>query len=81
MLPPALFVDTHAIVCGVEVPGCPLFTPSGSLISYDGFHLTQAGARYVGTLLFRDPALAGYAPKPPATEHAAARPGTGSGSR
>jgi hypothetical protein len=60
LVPPEMFVDTHEILCG---PGrsCPLFTPAGELIAFDGNHLTQAGARYVGGLLFRDSLLAPYA--------------------
>ncbi len=57
---PAMFVDTHRILCGAG-PSCPLFTPEGALVAFDGNHLTQAGARYVGGLLFRDPLLAPYA--------------------
>jgi hypothetical protein len=57
-----MLVDPQAIVCG---PGwdCPIFTPAGELISHDGSHLTQAGARYVGALLFQDPLLAPFAPR------------------
>ena len=60
LVPPAMFVDTHRILCGTG-PSCPLFTPTGDLIAFDSSHLTQAGARYVGGLLFRDPLLAPYA--------------------
>ena len=42
-LPPSIFVDTHSILCG-DRPDCPLFTPTGELIAFDGNHLTQAGA-------------------------------------
>jgi hypothetical protein len=61
-VPAAMFVDTHRILCGAG-PSCPLFTPAGALVAFDGNHLTQAGARYVGGLLFRDPLLAPYAPE------------------
>lgn len=60
-LPPEIFVNTQAMLCG-EGTECPLFTPSGELITFDGVHLTQAGARYLGSLVFRDPRLASYAP-------------------
>ena len=30
---------------------CPLFTPGGSLISFDGGHLTPEGAHLTGSLL------------------------------
>ncbi|MFO1106295.1 MAG: acyltransferase family protein [Amaricoccus sp.] len=59
---PALFVDTQAILCG-QGDTCPIVTPSGELITFDGTHLTQAGAKYVGSLLFRDPRLAPFAPQ------------------
>ena len=61
-VPAEMFVDTHRILCGAG-PSCPLFTPDGQLVAFDGNHLTQAGARYVGGLLFRDPRLAPYAPE------------------
>lgn len=35
----------------------PVFTPDHKLISQDRSHLTQAGARYVGKILFADPRL------------------------
>ncbi|PZQ46690.1 MAG: hypothetical protein DI556_19530 [Rhodovulum sulfidophilum] len=60
LVPPTMFVDTHRILCGPG-PSCPLFTPKGELIAFDGNHLTQAGARYAGAALFRDPILAPYA--------------------
>ena len=59
-VPPAMFVDTQGVLCG-DRPDCPLFTPEGALISFDGNHLTQAGARYLGARLFRDPRLAPFA--------------------
>jgi hypothetical protein len=45
------FIDLHALVCGENSETCPIFTPEGKLISHDGSHLTQAGARYLGHLL------------------------------
>ncbi|MFZ1342117.1 SGNH hydrolase domain-containing protein [Thiothrix eikelboomii] len=53
----ANFVDIHQLICG-EGDTCPLFTPDLALISFDGGHLTPAGARYVGSLLFSKPPLA-----------------------
>lgn len=53
----ANFVDIHRITCG-DADTCPLFTPDLELISFDGGHLTPAGARYVGSLLFSNPPLA-----------------------
>lgn len=46
-----VFVDQHELVCG-EATTCPVFTDDMHLISYDGRHLTRAGARYVGKVLF-----------------------------
>ncbi|WP_299131211.1 acyltransferase family protein [uncultured Amaricoccus sp.] len=62
LVAPEMFVDTQALVCGAA-PDCPLFAPDGGMISFDGNHLTRAGARYLGTLLFRDPRLAPFAPR------------------
>ena len=61
-VPAAEFVDLHAIACG---PGwaCPMFTPEGHLVSHDGSHLTRQGARWLGSLLFSDPRLAGFLPQ------------------
>lgn len=50
------FVDPHKLVCGNST-SCPVFTPDLELISYDGRHLTKAGARYVGRILFRNSVL------------------------
>jgi len=52
-----LFVDIPSLVCDDGVR-CPVFTPSGALLSTDGFHLTRSGARYVGTRIFAHEALA-----------------------
>jgi peptidoglycan/LPS O-acetylase OafA/YrhL len=59
LVPPATLVDPQALVCGGDA--CPMFTPKGELISGDGSHLTRAGARYVGRLLFTDPSLRPFA--------------------
>ena len=45
----SVFVDLYALLCNDYV--CPLFTNDLDLISYDGVHLTPAGARYLGELL------------------------------
>jgi peptidoglycan/LPS O-acetylase OafA/YrhL len=39
------FVDVSPLLCHSSST-CPQFTPGGELISFDGFHLTRAGARY-----------------------------------
>jgi len=49
--PPAIFLSMQDAVCG-ESEQCKLFTPDGSLISFDGSHLTPAGARFAGERLF-----------------------------
>jgi hypothetical protein len=59
LVPAEILVDPQALVCGGDA--CPLFTPKGELISGDGSHLTRAGARYVGGLLFDDPHLRPFA--------------------
>ncbi len=51
-----VFVDVHALLCD-RLATCPLFTPEGKLISFDGAHLTPDGAGYVGRLLFHRSAL------------------------
>jgi hypothetical protein len=35
----------------------PIFSPTGELLSEDGRHLTKAGARYLGGMLFKHPLL------------------------
>lgn len=53
------FID---IATGFCHQGCPLFTTDGSPISYDGAHLTQAGARTIGSYLLTHTPLQQYAP-------------------
>lgn len=55
-LPEGMFVNTQALICKSE-NDCPLFTPQTKLISFDGGHLTQYGARYVGSVLLQNPPL------------------------
>jgi len=45
------FVDLYELICGTDSQTCPVFSPDGELLSYDGGHLTQAGAAYIGGLL------------------------------
>ncbi len=47
-----VFVDIQGLLCQ-SADDCPLFTPELRLISFDGGHLTQDGARYVGGVLLR----------------------------
>jgi hypothetical protein len=52
------FVDFQGLICDDEnKASCPLFTPNGDLISYDGSHLTKRGALWVGSLLQEIPEL------------------------
>ena len=53
------FID---IATGFCHQGCPLFTADGSPISYDGAHLTRAGARAIGRYLLAHTPLQQYAP-------------------
>lgn len=52
----AMFVNQQNLVCDSPT-SCPVFTADLNLISYDGRHLTQAGARHVGRVLFQKSAL------------------------
>ena len=51
------FIDPHKLVCGSHATSCPIFTNNLQLISYDGRHLTKAGARYIGKILFQKSVL------------------------
>ncbi|MCL2589426.1 MAG: hypothetical protein FWD67_00785 [Betaproteobacteria bacterium] len=51
------FVDLYGLICGTDSQTCPIFSPDGKLLSYDGDHLTQAGAAYIGGLLKEHPAF------------------------
>jgi peptidoglycan/LPS O-acetylase OafA/YrhL len=51
LLPVGTYVSMQAAVCGTG-PDCNLFTPQGELISFDGTHLTKAGALHAGRNLF-----------------------------
>ena len=52
----SIFVSTMKLLCTGQNQTCPLFTPNGKLISYDGHHLTKYGALYLGELIFnREP--------------------------
>ncbi|CAA6809910.1 MAG: Unknown protein [uncultured Thiotrichaceae bacterium] len=55
-LPKRVFVNVQTAVCQSE-NDCPVFTPQIRLISFDGGHLTQLGARYVGRVLLQNPPL------------------------
>ena len=51
-----IFVNPHQLVCG-DGTSCPVFTNDLKLISYDGRHLTKAGARYIGRIIFKNTTL------------------------
>lgn len=57
-LPANIFIDQHKLICG-EQTTCPLFTDNLRLITFDGGHFTQHGARHVGKILFNSPQLSG----------------------
>jgi len=50
MFPAPAFMDVTAMMCANDMQ-CRLFDPEGELLSYDGAHLTPAGARYLGRQL------------------------------
>lgn len=56
-LTPMRFIDQYSLICGVGSRNCPIFTPQGEFITFDGGHLTKAGARYFGRLLLQSSAL------------------------
>jgi peptidoglycan/LPS O-acetylase OafA/YrhL len=47
------YLDLHRLFCGAS-DSCPVATPEGSLISYDGGHLTRDGAVHLSRLLSGD---------------------------
>lgn len=74
--PEGRLVDIEALACAPDWT-CPAFTPAGELISHDGSHLTRAGARYLGPILFADPLLAPYGPDRTADARPATVPAPG----
>ena len=50
-LPPDVFIDIQQLLCGDDVGYCRLYADGAGLISYDGGHLTEFGARYLGLQL------------------------------
>lgn len=48
----ATYISMHDLACGENARTCMVFTPQGELISEDNHHLTKAGARYIGGLVF-----------------------------
>lgn len=56
--PEGSFVNLVDLVCD---EGCPLFTTGGELISYDGKHLTPAGAQFIAERVFSAGPLSTFA--------------------
>jgi len=50
VLNPVNYVSMFDPICGGDT-SCPLFTPEGALISFDGGHFTPEGARLAGKLI------------------------------
>ena len=50
------FINVHEHICG-KGSTCPVYTDNYKLISFDGGHLSQAGARYFGRILFEQTQL------------------------
>lgn len=46
-----VFIDIQQLLCAPAIDACRLFTDAGDLISYDGGHLTEKGADYLGSKL------------------------------
>ncbi len=55
-LPPDIYVDMLGMLSDAE-GRVAVFTPDRKFISQDNRHVTRAGARYVGSIIFRHPAL------------------------
>lgn len=55
-LPSGVFINLLGIFCNPQNE-CRLFDEQGKLVSYDGTHLTAAGARLLGSKLERHPDL------------------------
>lgn len=52
----SILVDIQQLLCGEDL-NCPIFTPEGDFISYDGGHLTKEGASYIGRVILQHPPL------------------------
>jgi hypothetical protein len=50
----SIFVNLQKMICRGFNRTCPIFTPSGKLITYDGRHLTKYGTLYVGDIIFNN---------------------------
>jgi SGNH domain (fused to AT3 domains) len=45
------YIDLGATLCGPAALRCRLFTDTGAPLSFDGNHLSRAGAKYLGDSL------------------------------
>ena len=52
-LPTNVYIDSQAVICG-SANTCRLFDNEANLLSFDGWHLTRAGAVYFGSKLSGD---------------------------
>ncbi len=51
LLPAEVFVDIQPLLCGASVDACAPFDRDGFLLTFDGTHLTQDGAKTLGMKL------------------------------
>lgn len=51
------FVDIGRLICGDDERRCRLFNTAGEPLSFDGGHLTRAGAKFLGEALIESNAL------------------------
>lgn len=59
LLSASTFIDLWPLNCDAP-QSCAPFTPTGELMSADGSHLTSAGARHLGGLIFSQTPLNAY---------------------
>lgn len=45
------FIDSQNLICSTEKYECHLFNSDGQLLTFDGWHLTKAGAKFFGSRL------------------------------
>lgn len=63
VVPPSQLIDLFALL-GDAHGNMPVFTPDRRFITQDGRHLTPAGARWLGHVVFAQPQLSGLAKAP-----------------
>jgi len=51
------FIDIGALICGQASLTCRIFNDHGEPLSFDGGHLTKAGAKFLGEALIRSKSL------------------------